>query len=202
MTQYNMESLEKIGLLKFDILGLRNLSVIKHTIEMVKENQGKEIILDYENFNDQEVYKLLSQGDTSGIFQLESDGMRDILKKIQPNKFDEIIAIIALFRPGPMKMIDDYIKRKKGLTPIRYDFPELKKIESLKETYGITIYQEQVMEIAVKVAGFTFAQADILRRTMAKKKESEMLKIKKNFIDGAVKNGINKDRAEELFEKL
>ncbi len=202
MTQYNMESLEKIGLLKFDILGLRNLSVIKHTIEMVKENQGKEIILDYENFNDQEVYKLLSQGDTSGIFQLESDGMRDILKKIQPNKFDEIIAIIALFRPGPMKMIDDYIKRKKGLTPIRYDFPELKKIESLKETYGITIYQEQVMEIAVKVAGFTFAQADILRRAMAKKKESEMLKIKKNFIDGAVKNGINKDRAEELFEKL
>lgn len=202
MTQYNMESLEKIGLLKFDILGLRNLSVIKHTIEMVKANQGKEIILDTENFNDEEVYKLLSHGDTSGIFQLESEGMRDILKKIQPNKFDELIAIIALFRPGPMKMIDEYIKRKKGINPIKYDFSELKKVETLKETYGITIYQEQVMEIAVKIAGFTFAQADILRRAMAKKKESEMLKMKKKFIEGSMKNGIDEERAEELFEKL
>ncbi len=202
MTQYNMESLEKIGLLKFDILGLRNLSVIKHTIEMVKENQDKDIILDNENFDDQEVYKLFSKGDTSGIFQLESEGMRDILKKIQPNKFDEIIAIIALYRPGPMKMIDEYIKRKKGINPIKYDFPELKKVETLKETYGITIYQEQVMEIAVKIAGFTFAQADILRRAMTKKKESEMLKMKKNFIEGAIKNKIDEKRAEELFEKL
>jgi DNA polymerase-3 subunit alpha len=202
MTQYNMATLEKLGLLKFDILGLRNLSVIKHTIEMVKENQGKEIVLDNENFDDEEVYKLLSRGETTGIFQLESEGMRDILKKIQPNKFDELIAIIALFRPGPMKMIDEYIKRKKGLTPIIYDFPELKHVETLKETYGITIYQEQVMEIAVKIAGFTFAQADILRRAMGKKKESEMLKMKKNFIDGSKKNGINEKRAEELFEKL
>lgn len=202
MTQYNMESLEKIGLLKFDILGLRNLSIIKHTIEMVKENQGKEVILDYENFNDEEVFKLLSQGDTLGIFQLESEGMRDILKKIQPNKFDEIIAIIALFRPGPMKMIDEYIKRKKGINPVKYDFPELKKVETLKETYGIPIYQEQVMEIAVKIADFTFAQADILRRAMAKKKEDEMMKMKKIFVDGAKKNGIDEERAEELFEKL
>jgi len=202
MTQYNMSTLEKLGLLKFDILGLRNLSVIKHTLEMIKENQGKEITLDYENLNDEEVYKLLSQGDTSGIFQLESDGMRDILKKIQPNKFDEIVAIIALFRPGPMKMIDEYIKRKKGLSPIKYSLPELKKVETLKETYGITIYQEQVMEIAVKIAGFSFAQADILRRAMAKKKESEMLKMKKDFIEGAKKNKISEERAEELFEKL
>jgi len=202
MTQYNMSTLEKLGLLKFDILGLRNLSVIKHTIEMVKENQDKEIVLDNETFDDEEVYKLLSRGETTGIFQLESEGMRDILKKIQPNKFDELIAIIALFRPGPMKMIDEYIKRKKGLTPIIYDFPELKRVETLKETYGITIYQEQVMEIAVKIAGFSFAQADILRRAMGKKRESEMLKMKKNFIDGAKKNGINEERAEELFEKL
>ncbi|MCX7698199.1 MAG: DNA polymerase III subunit alpha, partial [Candidatus Goldbacteria bacterium] len=151
---------------------------------------------------DKEVYKLLSQGDTSGIFQLESEGMRDILKKIQPSKFEELIAIIALFRPGPMKMIDEYIKRKKGINPINYDFPELKKVETLKETYGITIYQEQVMEIAVKIAGFTMAQADILRRAMAKKKESEMLKIKMDFIKGAKNNGIDEERAEELFEKL
>jgi DNA polymerase-3 subunit alpha len=169
---------------------------------MIKENQGKEVIFDNEKFDDNEVYKLLSEGDTSGIFQLESEGMRDLLKKIKPNKFDEIIAIIALFRPGPMKMRDEYIKRKKDKNFIKYDFPELKKVNTLKETYGIPIYQEQVMEIAVKIAGFTFAQADILRRAMAKKKESEMQKLKKNFIDGCKKNGIDENRAEELFEKL
>ncbi len=199
VTQYPMESLDKIGLLKFDILGLRNLSVIKNTLEMVKRDTGEEISLTGD-FNDERVYRLLGEGNTNGVFQLESDGMRDILKKIKPSSFEEIIAIISLYRPGPMKMIDDYIRRKKGTQKIKYDFDELKDI--LEETYGIAIYQEQVMKIAVKIAGFSMAEADNLRRAMAKKKEAEMIKIKKSFLKGAEKRGIKKGRAEKLFEKL
>jgi DNA polymerase III subunit alpha len=200
MTQYPMESLEKIGLLKFDILGLRNLSVIKNTLAAVKENTGRDVKLEDDGFSNPEVYKLLALGDTSGVFQLESEGMKDLEIKIKPTTFEEIIAIISLFRPGPMKMIDEYIKRKKGISPIKYDFKELEPV--LKETYGIAIYQEQVMEIAVRIAGFTLAQADNLRRAMSKKKEKEMDIIRVNFIKGAGSKGISQDDAEALFEKL
>lgn len=201
MTQYPMESLEKVGLLKFDILGLRNLSVIKRTMEMIKENTGREpTILTDTDYSDPEVYAMLSEGDTQGVFQLESPGMRDILKKIQPVKFEEIVAIISLFRPGPMKMIDEYIKRKKGLSEIKNDFKELD--ETLRETYGIAVYQEQVMQIAVSVAGFTVAEADTLRRAMSKKKEKEMSKIKIKFLEGAAKKGYEAARASDLFDKL
>jgi DNA polymerase-3 subunit alpha len=200
MTQYPMESLDKIGLLKFDILGLRNLSVIKNTLAAVKENTGKDVQLESEGFDNPEVYRLLASGETSGVFQLESEGMKDLLKKMQPTVFEEIIAIISLFRPGPMQYIDDYIKAKKGLQKVKYDFPELESV--LKETYGIAIYQEQVMEIAVRIAGFTMAEADNLRRAMSKKKVSEMSKIRRDFIAGAAKKSINSEKAEALFEKL
>jgi len=200
MTQYPMESLDKIGLLKFDILGLRNLSVIKNTLASIKENTGKEIVLENENFDNPEVYKLLASGETSGVFQLESEGMKDLLKKMQPTVFEDIIAIISLFRPGPMQFIDDYIRAKKGLQKVSYDFPELEPV--LKETYGIAIYQEQVMEIAVRIAGFTLAEADNLRRAMSKKKVKEMEKIRNAFIAGALKKGIEKEKAGALFEKL
>ncbi len=200
MTQYEMATLEKIGLLKFDILGLRNLSVIKKTLEMIKENTGKEIKIPDDDFSNQEVYKLLSEGNTAGVFQLESSGMRDLLVKIKPTAFEEIIAINSLFRPGPMKMIDDYIRRKKGIEKIKYDMPQLEEI--LKTTYGIPIYQEQVMQIAVKVAGFTLSEADNLRRAMSKKKADVMETIGEAFIKGAVKNNIDKDAAENLFLKL
>ncbi len=201
MTQYPMESLEKVGLLKFDILGLRNLSVIKRCLEMIKESTGAEpAVLSDKEYMDPEVYKMLSDGDTQGVFQLESTGMRDILKKIQPTKFEEIVAIISLFRPGPMKMIDDYIKRKKGLAEIKNDFKELDII--LAETYGIAVYQEQVMQIAVAVAGFTVAEADNLRRAMSKKKEKEMEKIKVHFLKGAAEKNYSAEKAGDLFDKL
>ena len=199
MTQYEMETLEKIGLLKFDILGLRNLTVIKKTLEMIKETTGKEIILDDDDFSNPEVYKLLSEANTIGVFQVESTGMRDILTRIKPTSFEDIIAIIALYRPGPMKMIDDYIKNKKGKKPV-YDPPQLEEI--LKNTYGIPIYQEQVMQISVKVAGFTLSQADNLRRAMSKKKADVMEALGEEFIKGAIKNGITKDSAENLFYRL
>ena len=200
MTQYQMESLEKIGLIKFDILGLRNLQVIRRTIDMVKRTRGEDIILKEDDFSDPEVYAQLCAGNSLGVFQLESDGMRDILVKMKPTQFEEIIAIIALFRPGPMKNIDDYIKCKKGLKPIVYDLPVLESV--LKETYGIAVYQEQVMQIAVAVAGFSVAKADNLRRAMAKKKEKEMAKIRIEFIAGAVERGVTEEKAGDLFEKL
>jgi DNA polymerase-3 subunit alpha len=201
MTQYQMESLEKIGIIKFDILGLRNLTVIKKAIELIKKNTGEVVELKEDDYTDPEVYALLSSGNTQGVFQLESDGMRDILGKMRPTVFEDIIAIISLFRPGPMKMIDDFIKRKKGLQPITYDFPVLEKV--LKETYGIAVYQEQVMQIAMEVAGFTVAKADNLRRAMAKKKEKEMAKIRVEFVKGAKEiNNIPEEKSEDLFEKL
>ncbi len=201
MTQYQMESLEKIGIIKFDILGLRNLTVIKKTIELVKKNTGVVITLKEDDYTDPKIYDLLSAGNTQGVFQLESEGMRDILTKMKPTVFEDIIAIISLFRPGPMKYIDEFIKRKKGLLPVTYDFPILEKV--LKETYGIAVYQEQVMQIAVEVAGFTVTKADNLRRAMSKKKEKEMKKIRVEFVKGAKeKNNIPEDKAEELFEKL
>jgi len=199
MTQYPMESLERIGLLKFDILGLRNLSVIKRTLKTLKDNENKEVIFDT-TFDNKEVYALLSEGDTQGVFQLESEGMRDLATKIRPSNFEEITAIISLFRPGPMRLRDDYVKRKKGLAKTEYDFDVLKEV--LKETYGIAIYQEQVMQIAVKIADFSMSEADNLRRAMAKKKVEEMEKIKVKFIKNAMKKNISEDKAEELFEKL
>ncbi|MCG6550952.1 MAG: DNA polymerase III subunit alpha [Candidatus Magnetominusculus sp. LBB02] len=201
ITQFDMNSIEKIGLLKFDFLGLKTLTVIHKTMEYLKE---KEIDFEMKRiaFDDKPTYDLLSSGLTTGIFQLESPGMRDILVKMQPNRFEDLIALVALYRPGPIGsgMIDDFIKRKKGQIPVQYDLPQLKEI--LDETYGVILYQEQVMRIANKLAGFSMGQADILRKAMGKKISHEMDKQKDTFVAGAVNNGIKEKMAVKIFDLM
>ncbi|MCX8034002.1 MAG: DNA polymerase III subunit alpha [Thermodesulfovibrio sp.] len=201
ISQFDMKALENIGLLKFDFLGLKTLTVINDTVNYV-EKFGKKIDLNNIPLDDSETYKLLSSGDTIGVFQLESRGMRDLLQKMQPERFEDLIALVALFRPGPLGsgMVDDFIKRKKGLIPIEYDLPELKEI--LDETYGVILYQEQVMKIANSIAGFTMGQADVLRKAMGKKIEELMTNLKSDFIQGALSNGIPEEKAESLFNLM
>ncbi len=199
-TQYEFECIEKIGLLKIDILGLKTLSVIEDTLNLIKERKNveiKEFPLD-----DEKTYHLLSKGETIGVFQLESDGMRNLLKDLQPQKFEDIIAVLALYRPGPMKsgMIKEYIERKKDPSKIKYDHPMLEPI--LKSTYGVILYQEQVMQIANKLAGFTMGEADVLRKAMGKKIPSEMEKMREKFVKGCISNGIEKGIAEKIFENI
>ncbi|MCL4457082.1 MAG: DNA polymerase III subunit alpha [Nitrospirae bacterium] len=196
-TQFDMGSVESVGLLKFDFLGLKTLTVLEKTVDYIKQ-QGSEIVLSEIPIVDEKTYRLLSSGETTGIFQLESSGMRDILVRMHPNRFEDLIALVALYRPGPMAWIDDFIKRKKGETKVEYELPLLKEI--LDETYGIIIYQEQVMMIANKIAGFSMGQADILRRAMGKKKQEEMEEQKEVFVKGAVANGFPEIKAQRLFE--
>ncbi len=196
-TQFDMGSVESVGLLKFDFLGLKTLTVLEKTLEFIKQ-QGKGIVLSEIPLGDEITYRLLSSGETTGIFQLESSGMRDILVRMQPNRFEDLIALVALYRPGPMAWIDDFIKRKNGETKVEYEMPQLKEI--LNETYGIIIYQEQVMMIANKIANFSMGQADILRRAMGKKKQEEMEEQKEVFVKGAVANGFHEGKARRLFE--
>ncbi|HXX56665.1 MAG TPA: DNA polymerase III subunit alpha [Thermodesulfovibrionales bacterium] len=198
-TQFDMGAVESIGLLKFDFLGLKTLTVLERTLEYIKAN-GRELSLPDIPFDDQETYSLLSSGQTTGVFQLESEGMRDILRRMQPNRFEDLIALVALYRPGPMGWIDDFIKRKKGEAKVSYEMPQLREI--LDETYGIILYQEQVMMIANKIANFSMGQADILRRAMGKKRPEEMEKQKEGFIKGAVANGIPEKKAARLFENM
>ncbi|MFA4843324.1 MAG: DNA polymerase III subunit alpha [Candidatus Margulisiibacteriota bacterium] len=197
--QYTMEELEKIGLLKMDFLGLRNLTMIAHAVELLKKDQGVELDMNTLPMNDLNTYRLFSAGETIGIFQLESRGMRALIRDLRPSYFEEIIALLALYRPGPLEsgMVEDYVKRKHKKIPIRYELPELQPI--LSETYGVILYQEQVMQIASKVAGFTLGQADVLRGAMGKKKVKEMEHQKEFFIEGAVKRGVSRHKATELF---
>ncbi len=198
-TQYDMYSSENAGLVKFDLLGLKTLTVINKTLKRLKLNK---IDLDISKINleDEKVYNLLSTGETTGLFQLESTGMREAIKQMKPNRFDDIIALVALYRPGPMSNIPIYNDCKNGIKIPDYIHPTLEKI--LKPTYGIIIYQEQVMQIAQKLAGFTASEADILRRAMGKKKKAELDKQKERFINGAIKNGISKDVANFVFTKI
>lgn len=196
-TQFDMGAVESIGLLKFDFLGLKTLTVLEKTLEFIKQ-RGDEIVLSEIPLDDEATYRLLSSGETTGIFQLESSGMRDILLRMQPNRFEDLIALVALYRPGPMAWIDDFIKRKKGETKVEYELPQLREI--LDETYGIIIYQEQVMMIANKIANFSMGQADILRRAMGKKKQEEMEEQKEVFVRGAARNGFLEAKARRLFE--
>lgn len=198
-TQFDMGSVEAIGLLKFDFLGLKTLTIIEKTLEYIKSG-GVHLSLSEIPLDDADSYRLLSSGKTTGVFQLESAGMRDILVRMQPNRFEDLIALVALYRPGPMAWIDDFIKRKKGEAKISYEMPQLKEI--LAETYGIILYQEQVMMIANKIANFSMGQADILRRAMGKKKPEEMEKQKEGFIKGAMANGISERKAARLFENM
>ncbi len=197
-SQFDMNTIEKIGLLKFDFLGLKTLTVIEKTLKYVKEN-GKALSIKDISFDDKKTYELLSSGHTTGVFQFESAGMRDLLVKMAPSRFEDLIAIVALYRPGPMGsgMIDEFIKRKKGQIPVKYELAQLKEI--LRETHGIILYQEQVMSIANKLANFTMGQADILRKAMGKKRPEEMEKLKEAFIQGAKLNGITEKKATRLF---
>jgi DNA polymerase III subunit alpha len=202
VTQYSMGDVERIGLVKFDFLGLKTLTMIRRAETLINESRPDQppLIVDRLPFDDPKTFTLLSSGKTTGIFQLESSGMRDLLTGFKPDRFEDIIAIIALYRPGPMDLIPDFIKRKQGKVPIVYETPELEPI--LKDTYGVIVYQEQVMAIANKVAGFSLGQADILRRAMGKKKPEEMEKLRVQFLDGAKKNAIPEKKAEKLYELI
>lgn len=200
ITQYDMYSLEKIGILKIDVLGLKTLTVIQETIKIVKKVKAIDIDINRIPLDDENTFKLLQSAKTIGVFQLESSGMRDLLKKLKPQSVNEIMALNALFRPGPMQFIDEFIKRKHGEIPIKYEHPLMEDI--LKETYGIMVYQEQVMQIAVKLAGLSMGQADILRRAMSKKKPDVMERQREIFINGAKSNGIDLRKAEKIFDIL
>ena len=198
-TQFDMYSSENAGLVKFDLLGLTTLTVIDKTLKMLAI-QKIDLEISKIDLTDQNVFKNISTGETTGLFQLESTGMRDSIRQMKPNKFDDIIALVALYRPGPMNNIPIYNDCKNGLKKPNYIHESLEKI--LKPTYGIIIYQEQVMQIAQTLAGFTAGEADILRRAMGKKKKAELDKQKERFINGAINNGIKKDVANYVFTKI
>lgn len=201
-TGFSMGILEKIGLLKVDFLGLRTLTVIDQAIKIIKETRGKVVPIEEIPLDDANTYKLLSTAQTVGIFQVESSGMRDLLKKLSPERFEDLIALLALYRPGPIGsgMLDDFIKRKHNLIPIKYEHPKLELI--LKETYGIMVYQEQIMQAASLLAGFSLAQADILRKAMGKKIPEVMEKQRSNFVHGCNKNGIKESTATKIFDLI
>jgi DNA polymerase-3 subunit alpha len=204
VTQFAMTEIEKIGLVKFDFLGLRTLTVIDHAVNMINTSRSDQPPITAADIalDDAKTYELLGTGQTTGIFQLESGGMRDLLVKMRPERFEDLIAILALYRPGPIGsgMLDDFIKRKRGQTKIQYELPELEDL--LKETYGVIVYQEQVMKIANHLAGFSLGDADLLRRAMGKKLPEEMEKQKALFIAGATKNRVDAKKAEKIFDLM
>ena len=199
-TQADMNDLESLGLLKMDFLGLRNLTVINKTIQSINENYNENIDIDNLNLKDPKVFDLFSKGKTIGVFQFESQGMREYLKKLKPSAIEDLIAMNALYRPGPMQNIPDFISRKHGNSQVTYLHEKLEPI--LRETYGIIVYQEQVMEICQSIGGFSLAQGDTIRRAMGKKKADLMAAFKVDFVDGAVKQKIDKKIAIQIFELL
>lgn len=199
-TQFNMKDCEKAGLLKFDFLGLANLTIIDETLKLIKEKHNVNIDLTEIPFNDLKSFELLGKGLTCGVFQVESAGMVDTLTKLKPTNLEEVIAVLALNRPGPMQFIDSFIKRKKGEEEIIYDHPLLEPI--LKETYGIIVYQEQIMKIAQVISGYTLGQADLLRRAIGKKIKSELSNQKENFVKGATNKKIKSTDATKLFSLI
>jgi len=199
ITQFDMYASENAGLVKFDLLGLKTLTVIHKTISLLK-NKNIELDINKIKLDDPKIFDLLSSGHTVGLFQLESAGMRDALVNMKPNKFEDIIALVALYRPGPISNIPIYNQCKHGEKIPDYLHPKLKKI--LEPTYGVIIYQEQVMQIAQELSGFSAGEADILRRAMGKKKRAELEKQKERFANGAVKNGITKETAIFIFKKI
>lgn len=202
LTQFDMKCVEKIGLIKFDFLGLRNLTVIADTLTVIASQGKTPPDLSNLDLNDPETYRLLASGDTTGVFQLESSGMKDLLVRLRPESFDDIIALVALYRPGPLDsgMVDDFVERKHGRKPVTYLVPELEPI--LKETYGVIVYQEQVMKIVSALASYSMAEADDLRKAMGKKIPAIMAKHRLRFIRGATDNGIPSDKAKKIFDLM
>jgi len=202
ITQYAMKQVESIGLVKFDFLGLKTLTVLDQTIELIEKNRGIRLELSEIPLDDPEIYASLGAGSNLGVFQLESSGMRDLLIKLKPQSFKDIIALVALYRPGPLDsgMVGEFIKRKQGQELIRYELPALEEI--LKDTYGVIVYQEQVMRIASALANFSLEDADNLRRAMSKKDALEMERQKEKFLEGAKKTKIPGKKAEKIFDQM
>jgi len=201
-TQFPKETVEKLGLLKMDFLGLRTLTVIGDAVRMIRENRGISLDMDHLPLDDPATYELLCKGETAGVFQLESSGMRAILRDLRPEVFEDIIALVALYRPGPLGsgMVEDFIARKHGAKEVEYLHPMLEPI--LKDTYGVILYQEQVMRIASVMSGFTLGQADLLRRAMGKKKPEIIAGLRSQFVEGAEKNGVQPEVAQKVFELI
>ncbi|MFH1990645.1 MAG: DNA polymerase III subunit alpha, partial [Patescibacteria group bacterium] len=198
VTQYDMRSVEALGLLKMDILGLRNLTTIEKTLELIEKNYGKKIDIYNIPLDDEKTFELLKKANTTGVFQLESAGMRRYLKELKPTTLEDIIVMVAAFRPGPMEFIPTYIARKNGLERVEYLHPKLKPI--LESTYGVAIYQEQVIKIANQMAGFTLSEADVLRKAVGKKIKKLLDEQSEKFISGLVTNGISLAPAEKIWQ--
>ncbi len=202
MTQYAMKEVEAIGLVKFDFLGLKTLTMLNHAVQLIERNRGIKLELSEIPLDDPKVFASLAGGSNLGIFQLESSGMRDLLSKLKPESFKDIVALVALYRPGPLDsgMVEEFVKRRHGKVAISYEVPALEGI--LKDTYGVIVYQEQVMRIASVLANFTLEDADNLRRAMAKKDSAEMEKQREKFLEGAKKNRISPKKAAKIFEQM
>ncbi len=202
VTQWSMKEIERVGLLKMDFLGLSTLTLITDAVAEIERTTGEKLDIRHVPFDDAKTYQIFQEGQTYGIFQFESSGMRDILRKAKPQTLEDLIALNALYRPGPLRsgMVDDYIARKQGKTEVKYELPQLEPI--LRETYGVIAYQEQVMRIARELGGFTLGEADILRKAMGKKKADVMQAQRAKFVSGAKKRGINEKKAGQTFDLM
>jgi DNA polymerase-3 subunit alpha len=202
VTQFDMGGLEKLQLLKMDFLGLTTLTLIQDALRLIEKRHGVKIVPEELPLDDAKTYEVFGKGFTSGVFQFESDGMRDILRRYQPNRLEDLTALNALYRPGPIQggMVDDFIERKWGRREVKYDLPELKEL--LEETYGVIVYQEQVMQISNRIAGYSLGDADLLRRAMGKKKVEEMVKQRERFVNGALERGFNQKKVEKIFDLM
>lgn len=200
VTQYDMVGLEKLGLLKMDFLGLTTLTIIADTVKLIQHHRKEKLVVEDIPLDDKAAYQIFCDGQTSGIFQFESDGMRDILIRYAPDRLEDLIALNALYRPGPMDMIDDFIDRKHGRKEVQYEIPEMKEL--LEETYGVMVYQEQVMQMANLLAGYSLGDADLLRRAMGKKKVEEMVAQRQRFLEGALKKGFPAKKIEKVFDHM
>jgi DNA polymerase-3 subunit alpha len=202
VTQFDMNGLDKLALLKMDFLGLTTLTLIQDALRLIKKRHGVDIVPEDLPLDDKETYEIFCKGFTSGVFQFESGGMRDILRRYQPSRLEDLTALNALYRPGPIQggMVDDFIERKWGRRAVQYDLPELKEL--LEETYGVIVYQEQVMQISNRLAGYSLGDADLLRRAMGKKKVEEMAKHRDRFIKGSVDRGFPQKKIEKIFDLM
>jgi DNA polymerase-3 subunit alpha len=201
-TQWQMTELEQVGLLKVDFLGLKTLTILTEACRLIRDVHGVEIDLDAVPLDDPKTFELMTRGDTLGVFQLESGGMRDLLARLRPDTFEDVIAVLALYRPGPLSsgMVDMFVRRKHGEEEVHYPHADTREV--LEETYGVIVYQEQVMRISNVVGGFSMNEADSLRKAMGKKKPEEMAKFKEKFVTGAVAKGHDAKWARELFETM
>jgi DNA polymerase-3 subunit alpha len=202
VTQWTMKDVERMGLLKMDFLGLSTLTLIDDALKEIKRTEGLDLDMDNLSLDDAKTFKIFAEGATYGIFQFESSGMRDLLRRAKPSRFDDLIALNALYRPGPLKsgMVDDWVERKQGKREVQYELPQLESI--LADSYGVIAYQEHVLRIAQAVAGFTLGQADVLRKAMGKKDPKVMAKQREAFLAGAMAKGINEKKAVKLFEQI